>query len=102
LAAWVDRMHVISRKKLRVFWAVHADAKVSLDACFRVVRKVRWKDFVHVRATFNSADQVGPLTVFDIGGNKYRLIAEIIYRRGKVYVRHVLTHKEYSKGKWKI
>jgi mRNA interferase HigB len=45
--------------------------------------------------------QVGRFTVFNIGGNKYRLIAAIHYNRGKVYVRHILTHEEYDCDEWK-
>lgn len=56
-------------------------------------------DALHI--TFPSADVVGNLIVFNIGGNKYRLIAMIHFNRGKVYVRHVMTHKEYEKGAWK-
>jgi mRNA interferase HigB len=55
-----------------------------------------------LRATFPSADVVGDLIVFNIGGNKYRLIASIHFNRGKVYVRHVLTHREYDRGAWKL
>lgn len=50
---------------------------------------------------FPAADQVGKLTVFNIGGNKVRLVAAIHYNRRKVYLRAVLTHKEYDEGKWK-
>lgn len=50
---------------------------------------------------FPSADIVGKFTVFDIGGNKVRLIAAIHYNRGKLYIRHVLTHEEYDRGNWK-
>ena len=57
--------------------------------------------FVWLQATFGSADQVGKYTVFNIGGNKYRLITEISYERGKVFLRHVLTHADYSRGTWK-
>jgi len=46
-------------------------------------------------------DKVGKFTVFDIGGNKFRLIAVIHYNRKKVYIRHVLTHVEYDSDKWK-
>ena len=60
-----------------------------------------WESFADVRETRADADQVGKFTVFDIGGNKYRLIAVIHFNRGMVYVRHVLTHAEYDKGKWK-
>ena len=48
-----------------------------------------------------TADLVGKFVVFDIGGNKYRLIAAIHYNRGKLFVRHVLTHSEYDEGNWK-
>jgi len=57
--------------------------------------------FAELRATFPSADQVGKLTVFNIGGNTTRLIAAIHYNRQKVYIRAVLTHEEYDEGKWK-
>jgi len=54
-----------------------------------------------LRKTFGSADQVGNLTVFNIGGNKVRLIAAIHYNRRIIYIRAVLTHREYDEGKWK-
>jgi mRNA interferase HigB len=57
--------------------------------------------FSELRATFPSADKVGDLIVFNVGGNKYRLIASIHFNRGKVYIRHVLTHSEYDKGGWR-
>lgn len=58
-------------------------------------------NFAQLRATFGRVDHVDELTVFDIGGNKYRLIAAIHYNRRKVYIRHVLTHSEYDRGAWK-
>ncbi len=94
-------MHVISQKALRDFWAEHADAESPLRAWHRVVEQSTWKNFADVRETYANADQVGKFTVFNIGGNKYRLISVIHYNRQKVYVRHVLTHKEYDKGDWK-
>lgn len=94
-------MRVISRKKLREFWTEHPDAEEPLLAWYQVVRKATWEKFADVRATFPSADKVGDCTVFNIGGNKYRLIGLIFYESYRVYVRHVLTHKEYDKGKWK-
>ena len=68
---------------------------------FTRTKKAKWDSFKDVKADFGSADQVGRLTVFDIGGNNDRLIAHIHFNRGKVYVRHVLTHSEYDKGAWK-
>ncbi|WFP49329.1 type II toxin-antitoxin system HigB family toxin [Methylomonas sp. EFPC3] len=58
-------------------------------------------DFNHLKTTFASADYVDGLTVFDIGGNQFRLIAAIHYNRRKVYVRDVLTHAEYDRNAWK-
>jgi mRNA interferase HigB len=58
-------------------------------------------DFNKLRATFASADYVDGLTIFNIGGNKYRLIAAIHYNRHKVFVRAALTHAEYDRGDWK-
>jgi len=60
-----------------------------------------WANFADVRSGFPSADQVGKLTVFNISGNKYRLIAAIHFNRSIVYVRAVLTHDEYDQGTWK-
>jgi len=65
------------------------------------MKRSNFDSFASLRSTFPSADQVGKLTVFNIGGNKARLIAAIHYNRRKVFVRHVLTHEEYNKGKWK-
>jgi mRNA interferase HigB len=103
---WVgDRyafMHVISRKKLREFSAVHPDAETALQAWFKIARKARWTGPSAVQGAFGRrVDQVVQFTIFDIGGNKYRLIAVIDFDRQKVFIRNVLTHKEYDTDKWK-
>ena len=61
----------------------------------------QFDNFSEVRAVFPNADKVGNVTVFNIGGNKARLIAAIHYNRKRVYIRAVLTHQEYDKSKWK-
>jgi mRNA interferase HigB len=94
-------MHIISKKRLREFWEKHPKAQAALEAWYQVAKNAEWETFADVRKTFNTADQVGKFTVFDIGGNNFRLIAVIHFNRGKVFVRHVLTHAEYDKGKWK-
>lgn len=66
----------------------------------KIVRAGRYHTFHELKRTFPKADKVGDRIVFDIGGNKYRLIAVIHVNRFKVYVRHVLTHHEYDKGDW--
>ncbi|MFY9744294.1 MAG: type II toxin-antitoxin system HigB family toxin [Candidatus Sulfotelmatobacter sp.] len=94
-------MHVISRKRLKEAIARRGDLEVPLDAWFRIAKKAEWKNLVDVRKTFSSADAVANWTVFNIKGNQYRLIAEINYTFGRVYIRHVLTHDEYARGGWK-
>ena len=61
----------------------------------------RFASFVELRQLFPSADQVGNKTVFNIGGNKYRLIAALHYNRNRIYIRAILTHREYDRGNWK-
>jgi mRNA interferase HigB len=94
-------MHVISKKKLREFWDKHPNARSPLEAWYQLAERAEWKDFAQVREVFGSADMVGRFTVFNIGGNKFRLIAVIHFDRGKLFIRHVLTHAEYDEGKWK-
>jgi len=94
-------MHVISRKALRRFWDQHADSAEPLARWLKIMQRTDFASFEALRATFPTADKVGDLIVFNIGGNKYRLIASVHFNRGKVYVRHVLTHEEYDRGEWK-
>jgi mRNA interferase HigB len=94
-------MHVISRKKLKEAVARHGDLESPLEVWFRITKKARWKSLADVRKTFSSADAAGTWTIFNIKGNQYRLIAEINYLFGRVYIRHVLTHAEYDRGGWK-
>ena len=61
-----------------------------------------WRNPAEMKRTFGSADVVGGQTVFNVGGNKCRLIALIHYRSQRIFVRHVLTHLEYDKGDWKL
>jgi mRNA interferase HigB len=94
-------MHVISRRKLKDAATRHGDLEGPLDAWFRIAKKAQWRNLAEVRKTFSSADAVGKWTVFNIKGNQYRLVAEINYVFGRIYIRHVLTHAEYDRGGWK-
>lgn len=94
-------LHIISRKKLREAAEEHADLNEPLDAWYRIARKAVWKNLIDARRVFPTADAVGKFTVFNIKGNAYRLITEINYWTGRVFLRHVLTHAEYGKGGWK-
>lgn len=94
-------MHIITRKRITEFSALHPDSRAPLAAWYAIVDKSTFKSFVDLRRTFPSADMLGNKIIFNIGGNKYRLIAAIHFNRGKVYIRHILTHAEYDKGGWK-
>jgi mRNA interferase HigB len=94
-------MHVISRKKLREFWLVHPDAEMPLSAWYKAARKARWQRFADIRAVFPNADRVGKCIIFNTGGNKDRLIAITSRNWRRIYIRHVLTHREYDRGSWK-
>jgi mRNA interferase HigB len=69
---------------------------------YYITKRARWTNLAGVRKDFNHADAVDLYTGFNIAGNKYRLIAAIKYRWAVVYIREILTHVAYSKGKWKV
>lgn len=95
-------MHIISRKKLHDFWSRHPDAKVPLQQWYWLTDKNIFPSFASLAPVFGSqkVDKVGKYVVFDIGGNKYRLITAIHFNRRKVYIREVLTHAQYDKNRW--
>ena len=68
---------------------------------YRITRRADWRSLADVRRDFAHADIVGRRTVFNIHGNKYRLITRINYRAKRVFILYVLTHVEYNKGDWK-
>lgn len=92
---------LISNRVLREFAAAHADAEQPLQDWRRSVEKGSFSNFAELRAAFGSVDKVGRVFVFNIGGNKYRLVAAVDFAHGRVFVKAVLTHGEYDKEKWK-
>lgn len=94
-------MHIIKRKRLNDFAVLHPDARSALAHWYREMKKREFNNYAELRGVFPSADQVGNLTVFNVGGNKYRLVAAIHYNRKRVYIRSVLLHQEYDRGTWK-
>lgn len=94
-------MHIITRKRLNDFATLHPTARSGLVLWYARMKTASFTSFADLRMVFPDADQVGKLTVFNIGGNKARLIAAVHYNRGKVYIRAVLTHAEYDTDKWK-
>lgn len=98
-------MHVISRKALTEFRKIHADAEVPLKAWFKAASKGSFRNLPELKQTFGSVDYVSAgrrgFYVFDIGGNKYRVIAAIHFNTQRLFIRHVLTHAQYDRGGWK-
>jgi mRNA interferase HigB len=94
-------LHIITRRKLLQAAEEHKNLSEPLDVWYRVAKKAEWNNLMDVRQVFPTADAVQEFTVFNIKGNAYRLITEINYQTGRIFLRHVLTHAEYSKGGWR-
>ncbi|MGA2497042.1 MAG: type II toxin-antitoxin system HigB family toxin [Tepidisphaeraceae bacterium] len=101
---------MISRKKLREFYDAKPDRRQHADSFedwFALARQAHWQNFQDARALFGQTDVTNDTvsgrtaTIFDIGGNKYRIIALIDYTRQTVLITHVMDHKEYDKNNWK-
>ena len=93
---------MIAKPILREFWTKHPDSEESLKYCFRLLQKHDFGSFHELKEKFTSVDQVKGLTVFNIGGNKYRLIAHVLYERKRIYIRAIMKHSEYDLGKWRV
>lgn len=89
-------MRIISRSRLKAFWAQYPDAEQPLLAWYREVENEDWDQPARVKDKYRSASFVGDRVVFNIAGNKYRLVTWINYEFRVVYVRFVGTHKEYD------
>ena len=95
------KMHVITKRRLRDFLAIHPDATASLLAWLRLAEHGSWRHLADVRHDWPSADVVGNFIVCNISGNKYRLIVYMDFARHMIFIRHLLTHAEYDKEVWK-
>lgn len=93
-------MHIITQKRVWEAKIKYPQSAQALDGWYRIMKRNNFMSFSDMKKSFNSVDKVGHFYVFDIGGNKLRLLANIYFCRAKVYVRFVLNHKEYSKGRW--
>jgi mRNA interferase HigB len=94
-------MKLISNKALREFAERHPAATKPLQDFRMIIEKAAFANYAQLWATFPTADKVGELHVFNIGGNKFRLIAWIHFESQRFFVKAVLTHSEYDKGAWK-
>jgi len=90
-------MRIIARRTLRNFWEVHPDAEEPLRAWYTYVRQADWHTPNDVRSVFRTASFVGnDRVVFNIKGNRYRLVVVVVYRHHAVYIRFIGTHREYD------
>lgn len=91
-------MRVIARKALIDFYSTHNDAEIALEDWYARTSKANWKDFSDLKRSFRSADSVGgKRVVFNIKGNRYRLVAIVLFKIKRVYIRFVGTHEEYDR-----
>jgi mRNA interferase HigB len=96
-----NNMHIITQKRIWEAKEKYPESANALDGWYRVIKKNNFSHFAELKKSFNSVDKTGDLFVFNIGGNKLRLIANIHFQRQKIYIRYVLTHAEYDKNAWK-
>ncbi len=89
-------MRVSSNRSLLAFAAIHPGATKPLHAWRKIVEANAFSNFSELKLTFNATDRVGAFHIFDIGGNKYRIVASIYFNTQKLFVRHVFAHKEYD------
>jgi mRNA interferase HigB len=94
-------MRVISKRRLQEFWRGNPESEKALLSWYKIVKKANWENFSDVREIFRHADIYRDCVIFDIGGNKFRLITKIRYQKKRIYIRFVLTHTEYDKDLWK-
>jgi mRNA interferase HigB len=94
-------MRIIKRGALEQFWQTHPDAKASLESWYNVVRRANWQTPVEMKRIYPSADLVGRRTIFNIAGNRYRMVARVNYEPQRVFVLYLLTHAEYNREDWK-
>ena len=102
-------MNVISRRKLKEFYQGPSDRRehaTAFDDWYRIARKARWHNYQETKATFGQTDVAAgatgrTATIFDVGGNKYRIIAHVDYVRQTVLIQAVMDHREYDRGLWK-
>ncbi len=98
-------MHVLARPAIESYKRDHADARDWLDRWWEVATKANWASLDDVRLSYHTADQIGACLVLDCKGNNYRLIVRVSYQNeytnGTLFVKHFLTHAEYSKDRWK-
>ena len=94
-------MNVISKRELFEKASRYPDAIVAIQDWFDVAHAAQWDSLEEIRKTYRDTDMVGPLAIFNIKGNHYRLIVRVAFPYRRIYVQEFLTHAQYTKGGWK-
>ena len=94
-------MRIITQKRINDAKITYPETASALDFWYKTMKAGNYRDFSELRHIYGSVDKVGKLFVFDIGGNKLRLIAAIHFNTGKVFIRQILNHAEYDRNYWK-
>lgn len=92
---------MISKRILFDKAAKYADARIALQVWLETAKEAQWNSLEDIRRAFPATDMLGPLAIFNIKGNTYRLIVRMVFSARKIYVKEFLTHAEYSKDRWK-
>jgi mRNA interferase HigB len=100
-------VNIITRRRLKAWCRQHHQARSALLAWYGVSTKARWDNLSQLRHDFPNADGVvvasgKVVTVFNIHGDTYRMIAAVHYDHKRVYLLRFLTHADYDKAKWKV
>lgn len=94
-------MHLIAISRLREATAKFPDVSTQIEDWNEIVKTATWQNLTEVQQTYTFAEAVGNFTVFNIKGNRYRLIVSINYFKQIIYFKYFLTHAEYDKDNWK-
>jgi mRNA interferase HigB len=94
-------MHLISIGKLKEASAFYPNVEQVIENFYTKVENSTWQSLIDVQEDYRDAEAVGNFTVFNIKGNKYRLIVGINYEKQVVYFKYFLIHAEYDRNQWK-
>lgn len=92
-------MRIITERRLREFWQTNQNAENAMREWISVVRLANWNNLADVHATFNSIDFHKNMLIFNVGGNKFRIIAKVEYQKHLVFIKFVGTHNQYDNHK---
>jgi mRNA-degrading endonuclease HigB of HigAB toxin-antitoxin module/antitoxin component HigA of HigAB toxin-antitoxin module len=95
-------MHLISIRNLRLDSSTYSDTQTVIEEWYKVVKSASWQNLEEVKQIYRDTEAVGNFTVFNIKGNRYRLIVDVNYVNQTIYYKYFLTHAEYDKDSWKM